>query len=216
MRMIARTSIYSNLWKCRDLEIKMLWTRLTLLGVFMALTYTGYGTLLLKAFDKCPRWSLFNLLAVGASAFGCLFSLLWTTTAKGSKRWYERYEAALSRFQKVNQDLFEQDADGNRVLSYLDFSDSYLGPYLQPEDSSVMTSNGGRFSVSKIPIVMGQISLAIWLSLMTIHLLCLLVDKSTFDEILDKASIQLALVMSVGCVVVLTIICERIRSSFRG
>ena len=39
---IPLDAIYNLLWDCRDLEIKMLWSRLTLLGAFMALTYTGY------------------------------------------------------------------------------------------------------------------------------------------------------------------------------
>ena len=41
-------AIYDGLWNRRDLEIQMLWTRLTLLGAFMALTYTGYGVLIIK------------------------------------------------------------------------------------------------------------------------------------------------------------------------
>ena len=108
-------STYKGFWKCRDLEIQMLWTRLTMLGTFMALTYTGYGVLLMKIGDKMPLWNVFHLLAIGMGCFGMLFSTLWILMAKGSKAWYEQYEAALKYFQKVNKDLFEKDADGDSI-----------------------------------------------------------------------------------------------------
>ena len=58
---VTLESIYKGFWKCRDLEIQMLWTRLTLLGAFMALTYTGYGVLLMKIIDdKSRNWNVFS------------------------------------------------------------------------------------------------------------------------------------------------------------
>ena len=125
--------IYKSLWTCRDLEIKMLWTRLTLLGAFMGLTYAGYGALILQSLDGVRNWEVFNLVAIGASAFGFLFSILWTTTAKGSKAWFERYEAMLAYFQKTYKEhgLFESVSDEELILSYLDFDKRCIRRHLR-------------------------------------------------------------------------------------
>ena len=153
---IHLSKVYSCLWQCRDLEIQMLWTRLTLLGAFMGLTYAGYGALILKGLDGIKNWEVFNLAAIGASAFGFLFSILWTTTAKGSKAWFERYEAMLAYFQKTYREhgLFESVPDEELILSYLDFDKRCIRRHLQPVDSNLLSQHAGAYSVSKIPIVM--------------------------------------------------------------
>lgn len=62
--------------KCRDLEIQMLRTRHTLFGVFMALTYTGYGVLILKAVDGMvgiKHWEVFKGLCMNIA----MILILW-------------------------------------------------------------------------------------------------------------------------------------------
>ena len=121
-KVFGLASIYEGLWKCRDLEIQMLWTRLTLLGAIMALTYTGYGVLLMKMLETSAlNWNVSNLLAVMCCVCGMVFSCLWLTTAKGSKRWFEKYEAAIAYFQEANRETFESFKNGDRCASYLDF-----------------------------------------------------------------------------------------------
>ena len=213
---ITMKSVYSCLWKCRDLEISMLWTRLTLLGAFMGLTYAGYGALILKGLDGVRNWEVFNLAAIGASAFGFLFSILWTTTAKGSKAWFERYEAMLAYFQKTYREhgLFESVPDEELILSYLDFDKRCIRRHLQPVDRNLLSQYAGAYSVSKIPIVMGQVSMLAWGVIGLAHFVACVAGRSSVRIFVQGSNPHvLALLMIVAVAVVSTMICWCVESS---
>lgn len=210
--MIRLPSIYNGFWKCRDLEIQMLWTRLTLLGGLLALTYTGYGVLILKEFELASKgnWTIFNLLAIGACCFGVVFSVFWITTAKGSKFWYEYYESVIGHFQRENKTLFEADSNKERILSYLDF-DSITPP---DADRSLLTSCGGHFSVSRIPIVLGQVSMLVWMALILVHMACLVLGCPNVKVVLDALGLKIAIAMLIACAFVVAIVLKNIQSGF--
>ena len=211
--MTAETrATYKGLWKCRDLEIKMLWTRLTLLGAFMALTYTGYGLLIIKVVDGVKHWEVFNLLAVAAGCFGVIFSTLWIATAKGSKGWFERYEAMLKHFQQEHKEEL-RGANGKFLLSYLDYESSELKPFLDPIDSSLLTQCAGRFSVSKIPIVMGQISLLGWVLVIIGHSWGLIAGKGCMRMVVENLGVKVVCVMVLALCYAVLEICRNVRSS---
>lgn len=213
---ITMKSVYSCLWKCRDLEISMLWTRLTLLGAFMGLTYAGYGALILKGLDGVRNWEVFNLVAIGASAFGFLFSILWTTTAKGSKAWFERYEAMLAYFQKTYKEhgLFESVSDEELILSYLDFDKRCIRRHLQPVDRNLLSQHAGAYSVSKIPIVMGQVSMLAWGAIGLAHFVACVAGRSCVRIFVQGSNLHvLTLILIVAVAVVSTVICWCVESS---
>ncbi len=205
-------SIYKGYWKCRDLEIQMLWTRLALLGTFMALTYTGYGVLVIKTLGEIKHWGAFNLLGVAAGCFGILFSVLWITTAKGSKGWFERYEAMIKRFQEEHgKDLTGPNGDVS-ILSYLGYSGSKLEPYLGPIDSSLFTQCAGRYSVSKIPIMMGQVSLFGWGFVIVGHTWCLVVGKGPVRLVVEHFGLKIIPVAILGLLLAVSVICRNVKS----
>lgn len=213
---ISISKTYSCLWQCRDLEIQMLWTRLTLLGAFMGLTYAGYGALILKGLDGVRNWEMFNLAAIGASAFGFLFSILWTTTAKGSKAWFERYEAMLAYFQETYKDLdvFEKLADEELILSYLDYEKSCLVKRLRPIDTNLFSQHAGAYSVSKIPIVMGQVSMLAWCVIGLVHFVACVAGRSCAHSFIQGSNLPaLALLLIVAVAVGSTVICRCVESS---
>lgn len=200
---ISPAKVYSCLWKCRDLEIGMLWTRLTLVGTFMALTYAGYGALILKGLDGIKNWEVFNLSAVGASVFGLLFAVLWTATAKGSKAWFERYEAMLAHFQATYKDLglFEQVADEEQVLSYLDFNKRCIVRRTQLVDSNLFSQNAGAYSVSKIPIVMGQLSIFAWVGIGLLHSIVLAIGRPAVSCLIKNHAFYIACLILIAAVI---------------
>lgn len=221
-KMSELMSIYEGYWKCRDLEIQMLWTRLTLLGTFMALTYTGYGYLIIKVTAGIAQWSAFNLLAVAAGLIGVIFSVMWIATAKGSKGWFERYEAMIKRIQEERgKELLNDEepkkggtAEGDKsILSYLGYNAAELEPYLDPVDSSLFTQCAGRFSVSKIPIVMGQVSLFGWSMVIAGHAWCLFVGKTYTRMVVEALGVKIAFVGIVATCLATIAICRRARSS---
>lgn len=194
----------------------MLWTRLTLLGAFMGLTYAGYGALILKGLDGVRNWEVFNLVAIGASAFGFLFSILWTTTAKGSKAWFERYEAMLAYFQKTYREhgLFERVPDEDLILSYLDFDKRCIRRHLQPVDSNLLSQNAGAYSVSKIPIVMGQVSMLAWCVIGLAHFGVCIAGRSWVRIFVQGSNLHVvALLLIVAVAIVSTVICWCAESS---
>lgn len=213
---ITPRDIYKSYWKCRDLEISMLWTRLTLLGAFMGLTYVGYGTLILKSVDGIGNWDAFHLVAIGASGFGLLFSILWTMTAKGSKAWFERYEAMLAYFQETYKDLgfFERMAGEDLVLSYLDYNNRNIVRRLQPIDSNLFSQYAGAYSVSKIPIVMGQVSIAAWGVIGIVHAVACLVGRRGILDFVQNVRVEvIAVTMVVVMVISACVICASVGSS---
>jgi len=192
----------------------MLWKRLTLVGTFMALTYAGYGALILNGLDGVKNWDAFNLAAVGASVFGLIFSVLWTATAKGSKAWFERYEAMLAHFQDTYKDLglFEQIADEEQVLSYLDFNKRCIVRRTQPVDSNLFSRHAGAYSVSKIPIVMGQLSVVAWVGIGLLHVAALSVGKAESINLMRTNSIVFACALLLIAVVASVIACSQFGS----
>ena len=205
-------AVYEGLWNRRNLEIKMLWTRLTMLGTFMALTYTGYGVLIIKMVDGFKHWEVFNLLGITAGCFGTIFSVLWITMAKGSKGWFERYEAMIERFHCEFGDEFNA-VGGKSLLPYLDHKYSELKPFLEPIDSCLFTQCAGRFSVSKIPIVMGQVSMLGWGVVIAGHFWCLLVGRQYMRLMVENLSVNIGCVCVIGIGLAVSVICHEVRSS---
>ena len=164
--------VYKELWKGREFELTHLWQRSLFLVTFMVAIATAYGTVLLKiAFpdstdgDICINTScLQHKIFIGLTCLGSMFSMLYTMMAKGSKYWYERYEAGIQYFttgsyaKKMKSDDSEIPCHGN--LPKLDkdkISDNPLSPL------------AGRYSVSKVNISIGIISLLIWGFLTMVH-----------------------------------------------
>lgn len=211
---IPLDAIYNLLWDCRDLEIKMLWSRLTLLGAFMALTYTGYGVLIIKVLDKIVHWEAFNLLAIAAGCIGVLFSVLWITTAKGSKAWFERYEASIEYFQEVNEKHFEKYANGQRFLSYRDYKRPEMEQLCSPINDALFSTDSGAYSVSRIPMVMGQVSLALWICVIIGHMFCLYAGRDYMMLFVSHLGLKVACVMVISALLCVLIVCSKVRSNY--
>ena len=158
-------AVYERLQKNRELEIKNLWQRSIFLATFLVLCYTAYGTLIKDVLcsdcaikDNVP---CLNLVLIFISLVGILMSILWICMAKGSKAWQEVYEDAISdyehRYWRDIPDEFH--------------SDELKGDH-NKRDRCLLSVNGGPYSPSKINIVIGQISFAIWIFIYFAHVIC--------------------------------------------
>ena len=177
---ITPRDIYKTAWKCRDFELSTLWQRSAMLGAFMVAMYAGYGALLLNAFEHgcLQRWIPFNLLAEGMCGFGMVFSALWIMMLKGSKRWYERCEAALSGFRQEMPDEAFVSENVRENAAFGIFWSSVTERELKKFESNenLLSTAGGPFSVSRVAIMLGQVSLAGWLVLGLGHIVALMFD----------------------------------------
>lgn len=146
--------IYDRLYRCRDLEIKNLWQRSIFLSVFLTLCFTGYGYLLINIIESNAFKIGYHFLAILLASIGTIFSCLWIMMAKGSKSWYEVYEEAISNFE-----------DKHKI------PDEYRMGKLNSErkNNNLFTTQGGSYSVSRINIAIGQITMVFWFLVMLVH-----------------------------------------------
>lgn len=161
---ISPKDIYASLWRCRDFEISHLWQRSVFLTAFIVMCFTGYGAVLIelcKVYEDKNSISAFyilNLVALVICLFGFILSILWIMMSKGSKAWYEKYEIAIykiERDEKYSQQVVIDNMDEDSVMH------GSLPPSNELNDSLLCTC-AGRYSVSKINIVIGQLLMFVW------------------------------------------------------
>ena len=164
---ISPKDIYTSLWRCRDFELSHLWQRSIFLTAFLVMCFTGYGSVIIglcKEYDNTNSIFSFyalNIIAIIITLLGIILSILWIMMGKGSKAWYEKYENAIyeiERNEKYSQSLVVNDMDKDHVMH---------GSLPSPNAISdkLFNTNAGRYSVSKINIIIGQISMLLWILL---------------------------------------------------
>ena len=145
---IKTEKLLDRLYKCRDLELNLLWQRSIFLTAFMIVFLTAYGGIWIT--DK-PCFAFFTPIFHGAGVFiGVIllaFSLLWYQMAKGSKFWYEVYEEKIKNLEN-------------------DF-----GISKEMRNSEVPVLKTARYSLSEINISIGIILMIIAVMITAFHLL---------------------------------------------
>lgn len=202
---IGYKDIYMTLWKCRDFELSTFWQRAVLLGSFMLVAYAGYGGLcvqaLCKEFDS-SRWACFHLLAIGIACFGLVASALWILMAKGSKGWIVRSEAALNNFpNEVPKSVFEK-PNAKGLAAFGAHWRSGTFEEIEEANDSFLSCEWGHFSVSKVTICLGQLSLAGWCGLAFAHLLALSLGMEECKTLLQTHKVAFAIALIALCLTV--------------
>ena len=179
--------LYKESWECRNFEIDHLWQRSIFLAVFLLAIAAGYGTFVndhLKEFLPSPKTTkelsplIFHGISLALCLLGIVFSQLWIMMAKGSKRWYERYEASISKFyNNIHYKLFTK-----KTIDLIKQKKIPFFGNLEERDinDSLLSVKGGNFSVSKVNIFIGQITGFVWIILASVHVYFLFpqVEKS--------------------------------------
>lgn len=160
---ISPKDIYASLWRCRDFELSHLWQRSIFLTAFLVMCYTGYGAVFIeicKGYESMNFmiFCVLNIIAITLTLLGLVLSILWIMMGKGSKAWYEKYEIAIytiERNAKYSQSLVAKDMDKDKIIH---------GSLPSPDKLSdnLFNTNAGCYSVSKINIMIGQISMFVW------------------------------------------------------
>lgn len=170
--LISLSDIYKGLWKCRDFELSHYWQRAIFLTAFLMACYAGYGAFIMSCLTASSLkvgFEMGNCIALAMTLVGLFLSLLWLMMAKGSKTWYERYEAAITAFvEKYGDDknVFERDAG-----KYAGFCSVNMETFkAEPISDWLWKPCGGTYSVSRMNIALGHISVLIWTILMGVHL----------------------------------------------
>lgn len=152
-------------------EISRLWQRSIFLAGILGLLFAGYGSTLLKLLDsECGLHAnaKLNLVCVGIAFLGVLFSALWIMMAKGSKAWQEKYEHTLS-------DFIEEYVKKNKnsllgIWAKHGFAHGRLKALPSEKFSNCLFRlHGGAYSVSRINIVLGILSVLLCLLAGIVH-----------------------------------------------
>lgn len=179
---IDSPDVYKRLWANRDFELTTFWQRSVFLGTFLTLSYTGYGALCLKLFETKgvgALWQAGHFFAIGIACFGIIVSALWILMAKGSKLWYEWQETAIVAF---TDDIAPESAFDKGVREMAAFKIGWTAKFDNrwrdvKKDKSFLSPNGGPFSVSKVTICIGQLSLIGWVLIGISHLVLLTIGR---------------------------------------
>lgn len=187
-QLIGYREIFERIWQCRDFELSTLWQRSVLLGAFMVAAYAGYGALILNVFEKSNRvawWGALNLMAIGVCCFGLILSVLWIMMLKGSKAWYEIYERAIDDFCKTYPEAFKAEiVTQTRCPALAGFGIIWNAAHTSQIDVSngLFSGFSGCYSVSRVAILIGQMSLMGWIGLIVVHLVFLLKGYTAISD----------------------------------
>lgn len=211
---IDHRDVYKTLWKCRDFELSTLWQRSIMLGVFMVASYTGYGAWVLQtaSSEANVSWECTHLVSIGICWIGIIFASLWIMMSKGSKAWYERYEAAISAFaDRECSSAFEFPSvkmDAGFKICWQEETEQRV-PHV---DCSLTSVHAGGFSPSKTAILIGIVSLAGWVLLMAIHLLAICLGQNRCTSIVNGCALEIALLLIVCCAISVALVWSQGRS----
>lgn len=168
---ISPKDIYNSLWRCRDFELAHLWQRSVFLTAFLVVCFTGYGAILINLSAIADNemmlksFLMLSLSAIVLSVIGIFLSTFWIMMAKGSKSWYEKYERALYKIERNKKYC-------KSSVSKMDEDKVIHGSLPTPDlldDRLLFNTNGGRYSVSRINIAIGQLSLVVWTIIYLTH-----------------------------------------------
>jgi hypothetical protein len=149
--------ILENLYRCRDLELNNLWQKSIFLAPFLILCFTGYGFLLHELITKDDISLKINILCIALCFISAIFSILWIYMFKGSKAQYELCERAIANYEQRELNIPYGYAMGTLRYNDIEFNNNLL------------STKAGKFSPSKINILIGQVSLWLWIVCFVCH-----------------------------------------------
>ena len=151
-------TILENLYRCRDLELNNLWQKSIFLAPFLILCFTGYGFLLHELITGNKLSENINILCIALCFISAIFSMLWIYMFKGSKAQYELCERAIVNYEQRELNIPYDYAMGTLRHNEIEF------------DNNLLSTKAGKFSPSKINIVIGQVSLCLWIICFIFHM----------------------------------------------
>ncbi len=165
--------------QARNLEIALLWQRSLFFWGFIASAFAGYLAIR----------NTHQFVAMLVACFGLVCSLSWTLINRGSKFWYENWEAKVKRLEgPVVRPLFAL------VEPAKPGSDPWLRGY--------------RFSPSKLIIALSDYVFAMWLAIFAREIFRDVMPRSTWPDF-EIGGSRIFAIFSFVYLILLPIICGR-------
>lgn len=155
---VTLKEIRETYYSLRNFEISNLWQRSIFLSAILVLFYSGYAYLVSKFLDEeVKNPLLLHELCCAIALLAIVFSIIWIMMAKGSKAWYEVYENKICEIEKSKKLKIPKDHQmGSKCIPW-------------DLDQCLFSNHGGRYSVSKLNILIGQVLLINWIIVLIIH-----------------------------------------------
>lgn len=157
--------LYQQLWDGRNFELSHFWQRAAFLASIFVVFIAAYGQIVFRMFfpdcERNPTDSQ-HFFAWGLTFLCLIFSMLWIMMFKGSKLWYERYEYS------INEIFWEQKLFGN-ITNEKPYHGKLKSPPQDKISYSLFSTKAGRYSVSKINIAIGIVSMFVFSLLNALH-----------------------------------------------
>lgn len=189
---VTLKEIRKTYYSLRNFEISNLWQRSIFLSAMLVLFYSGYGYLVSKFLDEeVKKTLLLHELCCAIALLAIVFSIIWIMMAKGSKAWYEVYEKKIFDIEEQSELNIPE---GHRMKPK---------GILRELDQCLLSNRGGRYSVSKLNILIGRVLLINWTIVLIIHYIGALID---FDHNVCRNCIVNTVILTIIPIVFITII----------
>lgn len=172
---LSPRDLYFKICKNRDFEISLVWQRAIFLTAFLLGCFTAYGSVASSLLKEGSNFVEMNAICFLITLVGIVISMIWIMMAKGSKAWYEIYEKATEAFVAMRQTALCSDIDvsaaQNKWREVICTATGGNSSIKEPDRTKcLLSTKGGAYSVSRINIFIGQVSLVIWLLLSVGHI----------------------------------------------
>jgi hypothetical protein len=177
----SEKDLYQQLWEGRNFELSHFWQRSIFLATIFVILITAYGKIIFSMYFPEKEIELLpesletqHFIAWGITLLCLAFSMLWIMMSKGSKLWYERYEYSINL-------LFEKSFLLDNSSENLPRHGNLEYPPNEIYSDSLFSTYAGGYSVSKVNITIGIISMFVFSLLNAFHFASFL--KIKFDNL---------------------------------
>lgn len=196
---LTTKDFYRTYWHCRDFELTHLWQRSVFLTAFLVICFSAYGYLAqdmlgaLKLSGSSDTslppignyyWIAVHCAAIFTASIGFILSALWIMMAKGSKAWYEIYEAAIAAYEKDGNYVDSTDPAAKDIGGFQYRKLKNYSHELNEVDNCWFNGTSGCYSPSRINWAIGVLMLGIWILIMLFHFV--LLAKTSFIFFLSE------------------------------
>lgn len=155
--------LLNRYWECRNKEYDFFWGRLSFVGVFLTLLFSGYGAILLKMCELVSQRPLLNTISIAVLYLGTILSMCWCLIIKTSKYWCEVHEKAIGFIETYKLKQMSGKTFYPQAFLKKDFT-------LQ-EDESFLTHQPVRYSLFSLMHLLGMFSFFMFMILCGFHIL---------------------------------------------
>ena len=154
----SHKELRETFYRLRNFEISNLWQRSIFLSALLVLFFPAYGVLVSKLIESTDKYTIYHEICCALALCAIIFSIIWIMMAKGSKAWFEVYEKKICEIEN------EEDLG---IMGEYSMYNMEKAPWSL--DSNLLSGKAGRYSVSKLNILIGQFLFILWAIIFIIH-----------------------------------------------